>query len=68
MGGGRAQAGFILHVLEWASHEEAFRGACVFALADYAERTGLLASDGRRRYAWTMVHQTARGREQATAK
>jgi hypothetical protein len=59
MGGERAQAGFILQVLDWAVREPAFRGACVFALADYAERMGLLASNGRRRETWTAVRDLA---------
>lgn len=59
MGGERAQAGFILHVLDWAAREPAFHGGCVFALADYAERMGLVASNGRRRYAWGVLQELA---------
>jgi hypothetical protein len=60
MGGEQAQAGYILHVLDWASREPAFRGACVFALADYAERMGLRAPSGRPRHAWNALRDVIR--------
>lgn len=52
MGGERAQSHFIQKVTGWAASQPDFRGVCVFALGDYAEKTGLLNSTGRKRPAF----------------
>ncbi len=51
MGGERAQSGYIQLVTRWAARLPDMKGACVFALGDYGEKTGLLNSVGRKRQA-----------------
>jgi hypothetical protein len=43
---------YIQCVTAWAVRQPDMRGVCVFALGDYAEKTGLLNSAGRKRQAY----------------
>ena len=52
MGGESAQSHYIQCVTTWAMRQPEMQGVCVFALGDYAEKTGLLNSTGRTRQAY----------------